>query len=53
MLGEKARWKLHKDSECCFEQIQESEPHKTAAVQPFATNISNYAGTIDEIKTNS
>ena len=28
MLKEKARWKLHKDAACCFEQILEAAPYK-------------------------
>ena len=32
MLGEKARWELHKDAMCCFEQVLEVEPVNTAAV---------------------
>ena len=32
ILGEKARWKLHKDATCCFEQILETAFYKTAAV---------------------
>ena len=30
MPGEKARWKLHKDTACCFEQILEVTYYKTA-----------------------
>ena len=33
MDGEKARWTLHKDTACCFEQILEATLSKTAAVQ--------------------
>ena len=36
---EKARWELHKDAVCCFEQILEAAPHKTAIVRPL-TSIS-------------
>ena len=31
----KARWEHHKNATCCFEQILEAAPHKTATVQPF------------------
>ena len=30
-FGEKARWEIHKITTCCFEQILEAAPHKTAA----------------------
>ena len=30
-LKEKDRWELHKDVQCCFEQILEAAPHKAAA----------------------
>ena len=32
MPGEKARGKLQKDGVCCFQQILEAAPHKTAVV---------------------
>ena len=35
MHGEKARWELHKNALCCFEQILEATPYKTADVQPL------------------
>ena len=31
MFGEKVGWELHYDSACCFEQILEAVPNKTAA----------------------
>ena len=31
--GEKARLELHKNAMCCFEQILEAVPHKTAALR--------------------
>ena len=40
-LRQKVRWELHKDVVCCFEQILEAAPHKTAAVWPFASHLSN------------
>ena len=33
--GKRTRWELHKNATCCFQQILEATPHKTAAVQPF------------------
>ena len=32
MHGEKARWELHKNATCCFEQILEAASYKTAVV---------------------
>ena len=40
-IWKKARWKLHKDAACCFEQILEAAPYKTAAVQPFTSHLTN------------
>ena len=37
MLGEKAKCKLYKNAACCFEQILEAAPYKTATVLSFAT----------------
>ena len=34
MPREKARWELHKDATCCFEQILEAAPLKTATDLP-------------------
>ena len=31
-LVEKAKWELNKNSMCCFEQILETVPYKTATV---------------------
>ena len=31
---EKAKWKLHKNASCSFQQTLEAAPHKTEAVQP-------------------
>ena len=52
--GRKVRGKLHKDAVCCFEQVLEATPHKTAAVHPLTPilqtikdekkNIRNTAG---------
>ena len=33
MLREAARWELNKDVACCFEQILEIAPYKTAVMQ--------------------
>ena len=38
MYGEKARSELH----YCFEQILETTPHKTAAVQPLTSHLKNH-----------
>ena len=57
MRGEKARWELHKDAACCFEQILEAAPYKTAVVQPLASHLKNHPSnmnkTADEAGMNS
>ena len=40
-FGEKARWELHKDTVCCFEQILEESPHKTVTVQSLISLLTN------------
>ena len=40
IFGEKARWELHKDAVCCFEQILEAALQKTAAIWPLTSPIS-------------
>ena len=35
MIGEKARWRLHKDVTCCFEQILEGAPQKTCCTATY------------------
>ena len=40
--GEKARWKLHKNAACCFEQILEAMPRKTATVRPLTSHHTNH-----------
>ena len=42
MHGKKAWWELHKDAACCFEQILEASPLKTAAVQPLTSHLANH-----------
>ena len=41
MSEEKARWKLHKNAACCFEQILEAAPCKTEAVWPLTSYLTN------------
>ena len=38
------RWmrEQHKDAVCCFEEILEAAPHKTAAVQPLTSHLVNH-----------
>ena len=38
---DKARWELHKNVKCCLEQILEAIPHKTAAIWPPTSHLSN------------
>ena len=40
---EKARWELHKDAACCFEQLLEAAPHITAAVWPLTSHLTNHS----------
>ena len=42
IIGEKARWELHNDVACCFKLILETAPHKTAAIWPLASNLTNH-----------
>ena len=39
---EKARWKLHKNATCCFEQILEATLDKTAVVRPTTSHLTNH-----------
>ena len=41
-LREKARWELHKDAACCFEQVLDAAPYKTTPVPPLTSHLSNY-----------
>ena len=41
MLREKAKWLLHKCAACCFEQILEAAPQKTAGVWAIAFHLTN------------
>ena len=40
--GEKARWEVHKNAACSFEQILEVAPYRTAAVWPLTSNLTNH-----------
>ena len=42
LLGEKARWELHKNSTCYFEQIPQATPHKIATIWPFTAHLTNH-----------
>ena len=37
--GEKARWELHNDAACCFQQILEAAPCKTAIGRPLTSHL--------------
>ena len=41
-LEKKDRWELHKNATFCFEQILEAAPHKTAAVEPLTSHLTNH-----------
>ena len=42
MLGEKVTGESQKDATCCFEQILEAAPHKTAVVCSFTSHHINH-----------
>ena len=42
ILGEKARWKIHKDVTWCFDQTQAAAPYKTVYVWPLSSYLTNY-----------
>ena len=37
-----ARQELHKNAACCLEQILEATPHKTAAIRPSTSHLTNH-----------
>ena len=39
---EKAKWELHTDATCCFEQILEDAHFKTASVRPLTSHLTNH-----------
>ena len=47
--GENASWELRKNASCCFEQIQEAAPHKTAAIQPLNSHLLNHTNKQNKI----
>ena len=46
---EKARWKLHQDFACCFKQIIEVVPYKTANVRPLTSNLIKHPRSKNEL----
>ena len=42
MPGEKTKCELYKNDICCFKQILEAAPHKTAAVRPLTYHWLNH-----------
>ena len=40
--GEKAKWELHKNAKCCFEQILEAALYENAVVWLLASNLTNH-----------
>ena len=38
----KAGWERHKNAVCCFKQILEAAPYKTADVQPINSHLTNH-----------
>ena len=41
-LEKKALLELHKYNECCFEQILEAAPHKTASVRQLISHLTDH-----------
>ena len=39
---ENVRYEFHKDAVCCFEQILEAAPYKTAVVRPFTFHLAKH-----------
>ena len=48
MSGEKVTWELLKNAVCCFKQILEAAPYKTAAVQPLTFHLITYIGNMSK-----
>ena len=44
-----ARWELHKNVACCFEQILEATPEKTASVWPLVSYLTNHPSKTNKI----
>ncbi len=42
MLIKKVVWKLPKAAVCCSEQILEAAPHKTTAIQPLTSHLTDH-----------
>ena len=42
MLGEKAKWDLHKHSACCVDQTLEVAPYKTVVVWLLTFHLANH-----------
>ena len=47
-LVEKATWRLHKDATFPFGKIMEASPHKTSAVRPPTSHLTNHLSLTDE-----
>ena len=50
MYREKAGWELGKSATCCFEQILEATPHKTAAIWPLTSLLTNHPRWIRHVR---
>ena len=48
VFGKKARWKLHKDAMCYFEQILKKAPHKIAVIWPLVSHLINHSSKISK-----
>ena len=49
MPGEKARYELHTDTACCFEQILLSAPYKKAVIYPLTSHLTNHLNKTNKI----
>ena len=47
-VHKKGRWELYKDFGCSCEQILEAAPHKTAAIQPLISHLTNHPSKMEE-----
>ena len=47
-LAGKARWKLHKDTTCCFEQIFEAAAYKIAVLRSPTYHVTNYPNQMNQ-----
>ena len=47
-MEKKTKWELHKNATCCFEQILVAKWHKTAAVWPHTSHLTDHPNMISK-----